>query len=116
MRRWLYPKDWEAISLRVRARSKGGCECTGECGLHRGKRCAEHQGQSAKWARGKIVLTVHHLDGNKAGRNTRHMKAMCQRCHLRADLPFHAERRKLAEDARTGQTRLPGMALLQVRP
>ena len=121
MRRHLYPDDWEAISLRVRARAKGRCECMGDlapngCGLHRGRRCVERQGQPGKWMRGKVVLTVHHKTGDKASRDTKLMGAYCQRCHLRADQPLREERRKLARDRATGQTRLPGMAPLKERP
>jgi len=35
-----YPTDWKAISLRVRERAKGRCECTGECG-------ADHEAENA---------------------------------------------------------------------
>jgi hypothetical protein len=28
-----YPKNWEAISLRIRRRARGRCECRGECGI-----------------------------------------------------------------------------------
>lgn len=60
-----YPKDWKAISLRIRARSGGQCECMGECGLHRthpgARRCTERDREPARWARGKVMLTVAHL-------------------------------------------------------
>jgi hypothetical protein len=121
MRRALYPDDWEDISRRVRARSGGRCECRGDaapcgCGLHRGRRCEERAGKPAKWARGKVVLTVHHKDGDKASRDESRMGAFCQRCHLRSDRPLLVERRKAAEDARTGQRRLPGMEPLRPTP
>jgi hypothetical protein len=75
----------------------------GECGLHgrslfhaHPRRCMEQEGKPAKWAKGKIVLTVAHL--NAAGgpcscaplcSNADHVKAMCQRCHLRYDADRH---------------------------
>lgn len=34
-----YPADWAAISLEVRARAKGQCECRGECGRKHVGRC-----------------------------------------------------------------------------
>ena len=121
MRRELYPDNWESISLLVRARSGGQCECRGElapkgCGLHRGKRCEERQGTKARWARGKVVLTVHHQDGNKAGKDKKKMLAMCQRCHLRADMPIKSEARKIKQDVESGQTRLPGMMAIEAKP
>jgi hypothetical protein len=52
----------------------------------------------------KIVLTVHHVDGNK-NNNTRHnLLALCQRCHLRLDLGKHIKNRK----SRRTQERVAG--------
>ena len=100
-----YPDNWKEISHRVRfERAKGQCECCGECGLHRTspgpRRCTEINGQIGNWMRGKVMLTVAHLDyangpckcfeetGKKCG-ILEHLKAMCQRCHLRIDIPHH---------------------------
>lgn len=98
-----YPKDWKTISASIRFdRAKGRCECTGECGLHKDnpgpRRCTELHGNPAKWAKGKVILTVAHLDAeggpcdcpDPCGKPN-HLKAMCQRCHLRYDLPRHKE-------------------------
>ena len=61
-----YPADWKQISARIRfERAQGRCECPGGaegCGLHRGRRCTERHGEPAKYARGKVILTVMHLD------------------------------------------------------
>jgi hypothetical protein len=99
-----YPKDWKQISLRIRERSGNRCECEGECGLHRTnpgpRRCCERNGEKAKWAKGKVILTVAHLgvpkpDGtpgdphDKLDVRDENLKAMCQRCHLRYDLKEH---------------------------
>lgn len=107
-----YPKDWKAISARIRARSGGRCECQGECGLHNGedffypaRRCIERNGEPAKFAKGKIVLTVAHLgvdkpDGSpgdphdKMDVRDENLKALCQRCHLRYDIKEHVKNRK----------------------
>lgn len=89
-----YPKDWKAISARIKARSGGRCECQGECGLHPPnplpRRCIERQGELATYARGTVVLTVAHL-GDPSPENCAddNLKAMCQRCHLRYDGPLH---------------------------
>lgn len=96
-----YPADWEEVSLHIRnVRAGGRCECEGECGLHSTnpgpRRCIEMNGQAAKWAKGSIVLTVAHLNADGAicqcrplCSNPQHLKAMCQRCHLRYDHPKH---------------------------
>ena len=107
-----YPPDWK-ISRHIRFDvAKGQCQCAGECGLHKDhpgpRRCEEMDRQPAKWARGIVVLTVAHLDykggpcrckaetGKKCG-IPEHLKAMCNRCHLRIDMPHH---RKHALDTR----------------
>mgnify|MGYP001606837747 CR=1 FL=1 len=89
-----YPPDWPAISRRIRERSGGRCECEGECGLHRTtpgpRRCEERNGEPARWARGKVVLTVAHLmNHDPADCRDANLKALCQRCHLRYDAPLH---------------------------
>ena len=95
-----YPKDWPAISKRIRERSGGRCECEGECGLHRTnpgpRRCEEMNGQPAKWAKGKIVLTVAHMNHAPMECDDDNLKAMCQRCHNRYDMPH-----RLVNRART---------------
>lgn len=87
-----YPKNWKAISEEVRKRSGGQCECTGECGLHRTtggpRRCVERNGETAKWAKGKVVLTTAHMCHDARCSKRHHLKAMCQRCHNRYDVPF----------------------------
>lgn len=89
-----YPTNWKAISQRIRERSGGRCECSGECGLHRDhpgpRRCEERNGKPAKWAKGKVVLTVAHLNHDPQDCRDDNLKAMCQRCHLRYDAKLHA--------------------------
>jgi hypothetical protein len=99
-----YPKNWKAISLRIRKRSGGQCECTGECGLHRTnpgpRRCEERNGEPAKWAKGKVVLTVAHLDNDASRNDDDNLKAMCQRCHLRYDAKLHAKNAAKTREAK----------------
>lgn len=96
-----YPKDWKAISARIRERAGGRCECVGECGLHRTtpgpRRCIERNGEEAKWAKGKVVLTVAHLNHQPEDCRPENLKAMCQRCHLRYDIDHH---RRTAHETR----------------
>ena len=96
----LYPPNWESFSAYIRfGRAAGRCECEGECGLHKTtpgpRRCSERHGHAAKWARGKIILTVAHLcTCDPLCAFDDHVKAMCQRCHLRVDSDLHVRNSK----------------------
>ena len=109
-----YPQNWKAVSLAIRERAGQQCECVGECGLHPGQRCEERNGTFAKWAKGKIVLTVAHL--NAEGGPCRceplcdiaeHLKAMCQRCHLRYDQELHQRNSRATRRNRKAIAELP---------
>lgn len=122
-----YPADWPDVVAAIRARACDRCECAGECGLHpavrdeeigatQPRRCCEANGQPAKYARGKIVLTIAHLNApggpcicEPLCGDPAHLKAMCQRCHLRYDAPRHAasagrtrSRKRRTEDRQAG--------------
>lgn len=91
MNRAKYPPEWERISARIRfERAAGRCECEGECGLHHARRCVEVHGEPARFAKGRIILTVAHLDHDASSAEESRLRAMCQRCHLRYDAAFHA--------------------------
>lgn len=101
-----YPKDWKAISLRIRERAQDQCECVNECGLHPWGRCIEKQGHKAFFAKGKIILTVAHLDDKDPMSCTDdNLKAMCQRCHLRYDRPQHIANARKTREAKSPQMR-----------
>lgn len=95
-----YPPDWPAISQRIRARSGGQCECTGECGLHRGVRCCELDGEDARWANGRVVLTVAHRNHAPADCRPENLMALCNTCHLRYDRVLHITHAAAARRAR----------------
>ncbi len=61
-----YPKDWPRLAERIKQRHFWRCE---RCD-HPHDRASGH------------VLTVHHLDGNKANCADWNLAALCQRCHL----------------------------------
>lgn len=119
MNRANYPADWEKFSREIRfGRANGRCECEGECGLHRTtpgpRRCVEVDGAEARWAKGKVILTVAHL--NAAGGPCQceprcvypeHVKAMCQRCHLRYDGPRHQLNASQTRDRKRNQLFFP---------
>jgi len=106
-----YPKDWKAISTAIRERAQGRCECEGECGLHRThpgpRRCTERHNEPAQWAKGKIILTVAHLNHQPEDCRPENLKAMCQRCHLRYDHDHHQINAAATRRAKRNTLELP---------
>ena len=102
-----YPpkKAWARIRNRILARSRGRCECTGECGLHPNRRCQELHYDSALFAGGRVILTLAHLDHQPENNSDDNLKAMCQRCHNRYDRQHRYETRIGATD----HPELPGI-------
>ncbi len=86
-----YPENWSWISLRIKQRAEWRCECTGECGLHRGKRCSERDGHDAVFASGAVVLTVAHRNHYPPDCRDENLLALCNTCHLRMDAVLHME-------------------------
>ncbi|MBP0492223.1 hypothetical protein [Roseomonas indoligenes] len=80
-----YPKDWPAISKRIRERSGGRCEFEAD-----GARCEALNGQPHPITGSKVVLTVAHLDHTPENCADDNLLAGCQRCHLRYDAAHHA--------------------------
>lgn len=99
-----YPKEWPAISARIRARACDRCECTGECGrrTHTG-RCPNLQGLPAYGTGSIVVLTTAHLDHQPENCADSNLRSMCQGCHLHYDRKHHAETRRRTFELRTGQ-------------
>jgi len=98
--RKLYPKNWKAIRAEILERAGHRCECVGECGLHgpslfreKAKRCVERHGEPARWAKGRIVLTIAHLNHNPKDNRRRNLAALCQRCHNRYDVEHRKKNR-----------------------
>ena len=84
-----YALNWKEISKQVLEKAGYRCEL-----------CEAAQG-SPHWKTGsRVILTTHHIDGNPRNNAQMNLIALCQRCHLRLDLPLKWARRK----ARKGQT------------
>lgn len=94
-----YPDNWKDISLRIRVRAEGVCECEGECGTHQGRCTASNYGLHPVTG-SKVILTVAHLGHetgdkhNKMDVRDENLKAMCQYCHLLFDLDEHIQNRR----------------------
>ena len=102
-----YPKDWKAISERIRfERAEGRCECEGECGIDHGGRCDARHGEPHPVTGAKVVLTTahrHHAEIEDCGDGD--LFAACQRCHNRYDMPMR--RAGIRERAFADQAELP---------
>jgi len=96
-----YPKDWKAISYRIRfERAEGRCECDGRCGRpHDGGRCAARHGLPHPETGSTVILTTMHLDHTPENCPDENLIAGCQRCHLRYDSAHHAATRLAAKEA-----------------
>jgi 5-methylcytosine-specific restriction endonuclease McrA len=109
-----YPANWGELSERVKREAMWRCE---ECGVPHGDlgyrfpkrggewrsvedRCSVAVNQCLLDLRGptarltRIVLTVHHLDGVPENSQRSNLVALCQRCHLRADLALRQTKEK----------------------
>ncbi len=94
--RALYPRDWPAISRRIRERAGNRCE---ECGAENG-RPNPRTGS-------RVVLTVAHLDHDPRNCADGNLRALCQLCHLRYDAAEHARNAQRTRERRLGMQRLP---------
>ena len=122
-----YHPDWKAISLRIR-KERAGDKCEW-CGVKNGS--VGNRGKDGKWYTEDqihsmnsdcgyalfghmqnpyrtfaIVLTVAHLDHDKANNDDSNLAALCQRCHLNYDRPRHIENRRRNSAKRKGQQEL----------
>jgi hypothetical protein len=104
-----YPENWRWLSRQIIKDADNKCElCYAPNGVKvlRGRSRLEqlpwypyHSEYSEKGFRCvKIVLTVHHIDGDKKNSTKQNLIALCQRCHLRLDLEKHIKNRKRSKN------------------
>lgn len=91
-----YPANWNEIRQRILKRSKHCCEF---CGI---------PNYTVKVNGTKVVLTIAHLDHDKSNADVSddRLRALCQACHLKYDLPRHIENRKYGRNWRRDQLKL----------
>lgn len=95
-----YPKDWPAISRRIRFERAGG-QCEWE---QDGVRCAAMHGESHPTTGSKVVLTVAHLDHIPENCDDDNLRAWCQQHHNAYDAPMRRAgiRQRLREQMAAG--------------
>jgi len=103
-RKALYPKNWRAISQRIRfERAAGRCEfnaaLTGRA-MNDADRCAAEHGKPHPITGSNVVLTVAHLDHDETSDDEENLCAGCQRCHLTYDAKHHAKNARATLRAR----------------
>jgi hypothetical protein len=95
-----YPQNWPLLRVLIlQDRAHLRCECTGECGHHTPnptpRRCTELHHKPARWFHGTVRLTLAHTcHCDPPCGIPHHVKAMCQKCHLRLDRYRHATKRQ----------------------
>ena len=114
--RSLYPAHWCELSRRVRFERAGGkCQGCGRPHLTR-LRCLpdgrwfdaaaatwrDRRGRAARWPdlveatrlrTTRVVLAAAHLDSDPTNNRLRNLRALCQRCHMLHDRPYHLSQR-----------------------
>ena len=91
-----YPKDWPAISRRIREMACNCCE-----GSPAFPDCRAANGEPHPVTGSRVVLTVAHLDHQPENVADENLRAWCQRCHNTYDLPMR--RAGIAERAKAGR-------------
>ena len=103
MEKGRYPADWKRIALGVKEAAGWRCQ---QCG----KQCRkpgeglETPGRSGH----QYTLTVHHKDHRPENCSVENLIALCAPCHLRADAPWHAERRRRRKEGQENGKLLHG--------
>ena len=95
-----YPKDWPAISDRIRfERADSQCEME----TYDGERCTARHGHRHPYTGVIVVLTVAHLNHNEADCRDDNLKAACQLHHNRYDLEhrMRSRQRRLRSEKKT---------------
>lgn len=100
MNRHDYPSNWTKVSLVIRRVAQQRCEW---CGVENGSPLPSGR-------KGKVVLTVAHLNHDTHDLQRENLSALCQKCHLALDLDEHIQhaketraRKKLEQAQASGQ-------------
>ena len=79
-----YPNNWKTIRAKIMERAEGRCElCNAE-------------NYMPHWKTGsRVILTVAHIDQDTLNNKDYNLLALCQRCHLKIDMPYKVKKRNI---------------------
>ena len=78
-----YGPNWKILRYKILDRAQGKCEL-----------CSAGIKEPHPITGSKVVLTVHHVNFNIQDNRDYNLIALCQRCHLRLDMPNKVDKRK----------------------
>lgn len=88
-----YHPKWKLISRLIRfKRADNKCEF-----------CGAENYEPHPLTGSKVILTVAHIDHDKSNNKFDNLKALCQKCHLKHDLPQHIKNRKYGRNWKRDQ-------------
>lgn len=93
-----YPKNWLEIREKILKRADNKCEF-----IH----CRAENYQPHPITGSKVVLTIAHLDHTPENCSDDNLKALCQRCHNRYDMPHRIANRKKSKQDQKIETNPP---------
>ena len=111
----LYPgggthsKEWKAFRASLIDRAGNCCEGTPQY-----PDCRAENGKPHPLTGSKVVLSIAHMDHDESHADPQRCRALCQRCHLSWDAPYHAK-----NSAKTRRSKSPQIDLvdwLESRP
>jgi 5-methylcytosine-specific restriction endonuclease McrA len=78
-----YPANWNELRAAILKRAGNRCEL------------CNNPNKEPHWKTGNIVvLTIHHITCDITDNRNINLIAVCQRCHLRLDMPFKIKPKK----------------------
>lgn len=98
----LYPSDWKWISAQIRyGRAKNQCE-----------KCGVKNGNKIEGKKGKIILTVAHLDQDPTNNSFTNLLALCQKCHFSHDKKENLKKRKITQSTKYSGQQIMNLSFL----
>ena len=99
-----YPPNWlSEIRPRILTRARNSCEGSPDF-----PECRAANGYPHPETGSKVVLTIAHLDHDPENWDVQddRLRAWCQRCHLKYDLPIHMNNRKYGRNWKKDQLKM----------